>query len=120
MFTSHAAIYAGLPLSLALFLSTEHDFNLSSSISVLKLFLGTQHTWPIGDWQAFVIYLSETPDYPYSYHLQSVTVEVKPFLDLIHSHLLVVDYDASQHYHLDLARLREYHSLRTNTPLSPS
>ena len=67
-----------------------------------------------------MLYLSDTPGYPYVYHLQNVTVEAKPFLELIHSHLIVVDYDASKHYHLDLDRLREFHSLRTNAPLSPS
>ena len=44
IFTSKAAIYAGLPLSLALLLSNKHDFNFNSSLDVLKLFLGTQHT----------------------------------------------------------------------------
>lgn len=120
LYTSKSAIYVGLPLSAILFVATDYaDLDLYKHLDVLKVFLSSQYTWPIGDWQYFVHSLTTHSSHQPTYRFHDMKVDVVLFLDLI-NHVTVVDSTLTDHCHLDLPRVRELSFLELGTPVSPS
>lgn len=119
LFTSKTTAYVGMPMAFSLFVASHHELQLHLYLDVLKVFLATQYTWPYRDWLLFVESLTSNPCYPETYRLYTMSVYVEPFLSLIDSHLIVVDHNLTNHYHLDLDRVRALSALEFHSPVSP-